>query len=227
MAKLKLTLLLTCICLVTFAQNSETRQLEKFIAISAGQGIQVNLEKGNKESCEINVSGMDVEDVITEVRGKKLRIRLADNKNHRRVEVIVNLSYVTLEEVEAHSGAMIQGKGAIKTNNLAVEVTSGAQADLDVEVEEIEIELTSSGHLSLTGIARFQDIEISSAGSLHAYDLICDDVSAEISSAGEAKVTASKQINALVSSAGSLKYKGDPTRTNVNTSSGGSVRKMN
>ncbi len=226
MMKFKLTLLLLCFYFVSTGQNSVTRQLDKFDELNVGQGIEVNLIKGNKESCEITVSGMDIEDVITEVSGRRLKIRLARNRNYRNVRIEVDLTYVELDELDVSSGAQVNGKNRLKTENLTVEVSSGAKVEIEVEVEELEITLSSSGNLSVEGSAKMQDIKISSAGGLNAYDLESEDVSASISSAGYAKITAKKRLDAKVSSAGSLKYKGNPERTNVNSSSGGSIRKM-
>ena len=79
----------------------------------------------------------------------------------------------------------------------------------------------------LEGSANTLELEVSSAGEIDAYELACENVRAEASSAGSAKISVSKELNARASSGGSIRYRGTPTRTNTDSSSGGSVKKSN
>ena len=64
---------------------------------------------------------------------------------------------------------------------------------------------------------------MSSAGDLDAFDLDADYVKVRVSSAGDARVMANKEIDMGASSAGSIYYKGDATVTHISKSSAGSI----
>ena len=83
------------------------------------------------------------------------------------------------------------------------------------------------GELVLEGKASSQRAGVSSAGEYMGYDLDCEETYVRASSAGSARVSASKKIDAKASSAGSVKYKGNPDKVYVNASSGGSAKKAN
>lgn len=227
MKKLQLSLTFCLITLFSWAQSKETRELSSFTRINVGQAIKVYVEKGAKESCVIETEGIDTRDVLTDVNGRTLKIRLDKNRKWRNIDVVVHLTYTEIDAISINSAARVYSKGTIKTNDMEIDVSSAGNGELDVDVDELEIEISSSGNLEISGNARYQDIDISSAGSLDAYDLNCEEVSASVSSAGKAKVQASKRIDARANSAGSIRYKGNPDKAYVSANSGGSIRRAN
>lgn len=227
MKKLQLTLILCLIAAVSWAQGKETRELSPFTKISVGQAIKVYVEKGAKESCVIEAEGIDTRSVLTDVGGRTLRIRLDRDRKRRNIDVVVRLTYNKINAISISSAARVYSNGTIKTDDMEIEVSSAGRGELDVDVDELEVEVSSSGNLEITGNARYQDINISSAGSLDAYGLDCEEVSASVSSAGKAKVQASKRIDARANSAGSIRYKGNPDKAYVSANSGGSIQRAN
>ena len=79
----------------------------------------------------------------------------------------------------------------------------------------------------LEGKVKSLEIEASSAGDIDAYRLESEKVYARTSSAGSAKVNVTKELEAHASSGGSIRYRGNPVKTNTDSSSGGSVKKTN
>jgi len=69
--------------------------------------------------------------------------------------------------------------------------------------------------------------EASSAGDIDAYRLESESVRARANSAGSVKVTATKSLDARASSGGDVRYRGNPMKTNTDSSSGGTVKKSN
>jgi hypothetical protein len=106
-------------------------------------------------------------------------------------------------------------------------VSSAGSIDIKLEAGEVEVDASSSGEAELQGKVRFLRIDVSSAGEVDAYDLEAEKVSVNASSAGTAKVNAVKELEAEASSAGSIRYRGNPARSITNASSGGSVKKSN
>ena len=206
------------------AQNSETRSLSDFSKVSVGEAISVTLIPGNKNEALIKVRNIDLEDVDTDVNGSRLRIELRGN-NHGNIDVEVTLTYKSINGLSVSSAADVVTKGPIKSASLDISVSSAANADLDILAEEIDVDVSSAGDLTLSGKTTSQRVSVNSAGDYDGFDLECAEAYVRASSAGSARVNAAKKIDAKASSGGSVKYKGNPDKVYVNSSSGGDVYK--
>jgi len=244
-----ITLLGMAVAAATFAQT-ETRSLSSFSRISAHEGINVYLKSGSDESAKVTINGGNVEldDVLTEVSGDRLKIHLEDRRgwNTRNVDVDVYVTYRNLEGLKASSAASIEAEDVIEANGdfdvdvssagdivakivgideLEVEASSAGDVDLEVDADEIEASVSSAGGIEISGIAKYIDVEASSSGDYEGYDLKSEEAEASASSGGSIEVNASEKLRARASSGGSVRYEGNPSYVNVDSSSGGSVKK--
>ncbi len=214
------------IATVAIAQQSETRSVGTFKGIKVAEGIDVYLKKGDKETLKVEVTGIKPADVITEISGDYLKIHMQEGR-YRDKTVKVYVTYVEINKLSASSASNIFADEPIKTKELSLSASSAATVDIQVDVDNLEVSASSAAELELRGKARTVEIDASSAGEVDAYDLVADTVEADVSSAGSAKINVVKEINAQASSGGSIRYKGNPERSNTNSSSGGSVKKSN
>lgn len=77
---------------------------------------------------------------------------------------------------------------------------------------DVKASTSSSSDIKLAGTCRNASFSASSAGSIYAKDLLAKDVEARASSAGDVECNASGVLSTSVSSAGSVRYKGEPAR---------------
>jgi len=218
-------LMLFCGCL-TWAQQSDVRSLGAFSGVKAGEAIDVYLKKGGKESVRVEVTGTDPANVLTEISGGYLRIHMRDGR-YRNRSVKVYVTYVSLNKIHASSAANIFSEGTIKADNLNVSASSAASIEISIDAGSVVAEASSAGDVLLEGRAKTLEVDASSAGEVDAYALDTEIVRASVSSAGSAKVSASKELIARASSGGSIRYRGSPAKINTDSSSGGSVKKAN
>ncbi|HCW07647.1 MAG TPA: hypothetical protein DGG95_09830 [Cytophagales bacterium] len=210
------------------AQNSETRSLNSFRAVKVSQSIDVYLKKGDKESAKVVVSGGDLSKVATEVEGSTLHISMKNSHGFfNNIDVKVYVTYVSIEKITASSASSVFSDGVIKANDLDVGVSSAANVEISIDAASVMVDVSSAGEAVLEGKATKSEVEVSSGGEVDAYRLESESVVARVSSGGEAKVSVSKDLEAHASSGGDLRYRGNPTRTNTHSSSGGSVKKSN
>lgn len=208
------------------AQQTENRSVNSFKGVKVGEGIDVYLKKGDKEAVRVEVTGIKTGDVITEVSGDYLKIHMREG-NYRDKTVKVYVTYIEVNKLSASSAANIFAENPIKTKTLTLSASSAATIDIQIEVDELTASASSAADLELKGKAIKVSIEASSAGEVDAYELASEIAEAEVSSAGSAKVSVTKEIRAEASSGGVIRYKGNPERSNTNSSSGGSVKKTN
>jgi hypothetical protein len=223
MKKTILTLSGLFLVLTIFAQSRETRDLRSLNEVSISEAIQVELVKGNSEKAEIEVSGTDVENVLTEVSGDRLKIHMASG-NWKNVNAYVKLTYRNLEEIDVSSAGSVSTESTITSDRMKMDVSSAGKADLIFDIGQMEVDVSSAGSLKAEGEVDEIEVDVSSAGSMSAYDLVCKSANLSASSAGSMKISVSNQIDARASSGGSIRYKGNPDRERVSSSSGGSVK---
>jgi len=212
---------------LSFAQETQTRNLSSFTGVKSAEGIDVYLKKGDKESARVEVYGTSLENVITEVSGNYLKVHMRDEvRGHVNVKVYV--TYVKVDKLSASSAGSIFSEGTIDANSMEISSSSAANIEIALNASgEVEISSSSAGEVEVKGKARSLRAEASSAGEIDAYDLEAEKVHAEASSAGSIKVNVTNELDAHASSGGGIRYRGNPDRSNTNSSSGGSVKKSN
>lgn len=224
MKKILLVLLFSTSVGFLFGQESEVRKVGSFRGIKSSQAIDVYLKKGDKEEVRVESMNVSLSEVLTEVSGNILRIHL-EKSSYRKVNVKVYVTYVALEKISASSASSIFSEGPIKASSLDISASSAGSIEISIDADRVDVDASSAANIDLEGKANDLTVEVSSAGDVDAYNLVTQNVTAKASSAGSAKVSVSKELEAHASSAGSIRYRGNPTRTNTGSSSGGSVKK--
>ncbi|MEZ4946148.1 MAG: head GIN domain-containing protein [Cyclobacteriaceae bacterium] len=209
-----------------WAQSSEVRSVGSFSGIKSAEAVDVYLKKGDKESVRVETTGTSLSDVITETSGSYLKIHMASG-NYRRTNVKVYVTYVNLDKISASSASNVFSEGTIKASIIEINASSAASVEISLDAGEVTADVSSAGDIVLEGRAKTFEAEASSAGDVDAYRLESESVRARANSAGSVKVTATKSLDARASSGGDVRYRGNPMKTNTDSSSGGSVKKSN
>ena len=212
--------------LTTVAQQTEVREIGSFSGVKATEGVDVFLKKGDKERVKVEVEGTDPANVITEISGSFLKIHMKDGR-YRSVDAKVYVTYVKLDKLSASSAGSIFSEGTIQANSLEISASSAGSIEVTIEAESAEVSASSAGDVELKGKTGSLSAEAGSAGEIDAYDLDARKVDAEANSGGTVKVNVSESLDARANSGGSIRYRGNPDRSNTNSSSGGSVKKTN
>lgn len=210
------------------AQEKETRNLEKFTAIQVSEAIELIITKGSKNEAVVEVDDIDLDDVVTEIRGSELKIERRNdgrNNNNNRGEVVVRLTYMELSELSVNSAASVFSKSLIKADDFEIDISSAGSARLELDVTDLEVDISSAGTLEISGTCASMDLDASSAGRFDGYDLTCGNIKADVSSGGSGEVSVKDRLIVDAGSGGSLYYKGDPNKVIANSNLGGRVKR--
>lgn len=208
------------------AQEVETRAIGSFTGVKASEGIDVYLKKGNKELVKVEATGTSLKNVVTEISGDYLKIHMRE-VNYRDRTVKVYVTYVELTVLSASSAANIFHDGLMKASTLDIGASSAGNIELMIDCNKLDASASSAGQVNLEGKAKAVNFDVSSAGEIAAYELMAESAEAEASSGASIKLSVSYDLEAHASSGGSIRYRGNPERSNTTASSGGSVRKSN
>jgi hypothetical protein len=227
---MKKIIIISAIVLIHFqgvAQQSEDRHIGTFRGIKCSEAIDVYLKKGDKENVRVETTGTQLSNVITEVSGSNLKIHMQSGNYRDRKNVKVYVTYVSLDKISASSASNVFSNGIIKAGNFDISVSSAASVEISLEASSVTLSGSSAGDIVLSGKAKSLEVESSSAADINCYDFECENVNAQASSAGDIKINVTKELEAHASSGGSVRYRGNPSKTNTGSSSGGSVKKSN
>lgn len=203
--------------------QTEVINVSGFSGVHASSGIDVTISQGDFY-VEL-VADENLHEYITIEREGNI-LKIGSERNIYRAESkVVNVSLPDLSSIKISSAGDIKGLTDFTCDDLDIDISSAGDLKLVVDASKIDLSISSSGDCDLRGSAGEFDARLSSAGDLNAYDLIADYVSVSVSSAGDARVTANKEIEMSASSAGSIYYKGDAVVKKSNTSSAGSIVK--
>jgi hypothetical protein len=226
MKKILFTLLLSGIAVAAAAQQSEVREVGSFQGVRAAEGIDVYLKKGDREAVRVEVSGdTDLSNIITEVSGTYLKIHVRDGRFRRNINARVFVTFRSISKISASSAANVYAEGLLSVRSLQLECASAASIELAIDSEEVEVSVSSAGDVELEGKAARASFSVVTAGEVDAYDLEAGIVNVEAGSAGTAKVHALKELYAQASSGASIRFRGNPSKSRTDSSSGGSVKK--
>ncbi|MFM6926373.1 MAG: head GIN domain-containing protein [Ferruginibacter sp.] len=235
-----LFLVVSMISLGAFAQenkvindaNAVTRSVSgNFTGISVSGGIDVYLTQGNEESVAVSASEQKYLDrLITEVVNGTLKIYY-DNKgiswrSNGKANLKAYVSFKALEKLNVSAGSDVTVNGSIKAGKLDLRVTSGAEFTGSVNVQELVAEVNSGADAKLSGSADKFTVNVSSGASFKGYEFAVDYCDASASSGADVHVTINKELVAKASSGGDIHYKGTGLIRDIQTNSGGAVKKV-
>ena len=131
-----------------------------------------------------------------------------------------------LEEISVSSAGSIVADGVLKGQDVEIGASSAGDFEGKVQANNIRISVSSSGGVMLSGgNAASLTAKGSSSGRVRALDFSCESADVRVSSGASIRMNVKKAIMGRASSGGSIRYTGNPTRVNVSTSSGGSIRR--
>jgi Putative auto-transporter adhesin, head GIN domain len=207
------------------AQQSQTRTIGSFTGIKVAEGVDVYLKKGDKEGVRVEVTGTQAENVITEISGSYLKVHMKDGNYRGNVDAKVYVTYVMLDKLSASSAGNIFSDGQITATDMEINASSAGSIEVAVDAKSISVSVSSAAEIELKGKVKSLSLSASSAGEIDAYDLESQKVNAEASSAGSIRLSVVQDLRAHASSGGSIRYRGSPSKSVTDSSSGGSVRK--
>ena len=218
---------------VVYDAHAEQRTVAPFHAIKVSHGIELLIKQGSDESLAISADNNEQRDAVkTEVVNGELRIYIEQRMEKwwqqvrkKGVRVKAYVSFKNLDRIDGSSGSKTTIDGSLSGNDLSIDLSSGALLNGDITVTTLDVDQSSGAKSTMGG--RVQNLEVSASSGAHfyGYNLAAEKVKANASSGGKMELSVGKEMSASASSGGAINYKGEGSVSNVNTSSGGKVRR--
>lgn len=214
----------------TALAETEQRELQDFDAIEAGGGIDLVLTQGAEFSVVVETEDGDLEDIVTEVRNGTLHIHLDRERFNRFsrndwfTDYHAAITLPTLTELEAGGGSDVTATGTFTGNELDISASGGSDVVLDLNVDRLELNASGGSDMEISGTANFLDAEASGGSDLDASDLVAIEVDADASGGSDLDVHVTGILTADGSGGSDIRYEGNPTERDTDTSGGADIR---
>ncbi len=204
------------------------RTVGSFDEVQVSGAIDVYVSQGDLKPVKIEGDENLLEYIEIKEDEDGLEIRTKRGINLRPTKKIkVYLSSPHYRELHVSGACNIIGETKISSNeSLSLGVSGAGDIRMEADAPKIDAGISGSGNVELKGNTRDFDLDLSGAGKARCYDLLSENTDVEISGAGSAEVFASVRLNASVSGAGNVRYKGNASMGEQHISGAGSVKKV-
>ncbi len=212
--------------------NAEKRSVSGFHGINVGTGIELVLTNGNSEEVAVGASTAEFRDkIVTKVENGILRIYYENklssmNTKKERKDLKAWVSYKSLDQLDASTGADVKIEGVLKSVSLKLKANTGARVTGIVNTEELHVDQNTGSVITLSGDAAKLDIEGDTGSMFKGIDLKTNTCTAKVSTGAGISVTAQKELYVKANTGGYVKYKGDAAVREITRNTGGSVSKI-
>ena len=230
---------------VDAAVENQSYDLTGFTGVKVSSAFEVVVTQADNYS--ITVTAPKVEQVRVEKQGATLRVwregslRLTPFQPNPKVEI--TLPQLTSLELSGASRGKVTG---FETQDLYINVTGASHldvegitaADLKVKISgasrlegsiqgsgDADLEINGASTVELTGYARNIDLDISGASRASLRDYYAKDGDIVLSGASRGTVNLTGKLNASISGASDLSYRGTPAMGSIETSGASSLHK--
>lgn len=203
-----LALVLGFATLLSAQTATETRSLTAFdqVAISGGFD-QVTLQAGAEEKVVLEVVGVDLDKVVTEVKDKTLSIHMKKG-SYNNVKIRLTVTYRQLDEISNSGSSDIAVTSPITGEKFAYYSSGSGDFSATLDVRQFKVNLSGSSDVKVSGQADTQTIAISGSGDIQAGELKGQSASVAISGSGDVKLNVSGPVKTAISGSGNVDNKG-------------------
>ncbi len=202
----------------------EDRHVSSFNAIDVSGSFEVFLSQGTTQSVIVEADDNLMKLIKTRVNGNTLEIDTKEPIRHAKCMKIY-LTVTDLKEIQLSGAVDIQTETKLTFNDLSLDVSGATDSKIELDVQKLNVDCSGGSKLHFVGQAKEVSFDISGAVDLFAFDMVAEKMDLGISGAGKAEVNVTREFNADISGAASVRYKGNPEKISQDVSGAGSIKK--
>ena len=203
-----------------------------FNEVEVHGAFRVVVRQGTAYKVEAAGRPEDMADVRLDVRGDHLVVRnraggdFFSAFDSDKKPILIQITLPSLQYL-AISGACQADVSGFQGEELRLEASSASSARVNVNVPRLELTASSASRIDLSGAADELNIDGSSASQVEALGLRARRVDLDLSSASQARVHATEELKADLSSGSNASYRGNPSNVQKDLNSGSNLERIN
>ncbi len=225
MAKNYLSLCILIICCSACSEHTivgrgddktESRQLPSgaFTRIEIDAPVNAHISIGEAPSLTFKGYANVLPYLRTEIRDNTLHIFTDDHTDlHLRKNITAAITLPHLTALEVSGAAHVLVAGDLHTSAFDLDLSGAGSVDIEsMHVESLDADMSGAATLALlNGSGGAGGYDISGAGKINAFGVMHRRAAFDMSGAAKAEVTVSEELDAEISGAGTIRYKGHPS----------------
>ncbi len=196
-----------------------------FTRVEVGSAFQVEIVQAESYSVSVTVDDNIVEHLEVSKSGNTLRIGLKPlvRLGFGNVTLKARISLPTLEGLNLSGATTGNVSGFSSDAALNIDVSGASTLRGDIRAGNTRVDASGASTVRLDGQAGSLDVVASGASTADLEDFAAADVRVEASGASRAVVNVNGRLDAEASGASSVRYVGEPTSVNSDTSGASSI----
>lgn len=190
-----------------------TRTISDFssLDISVPANTTIVLDANAEPSIVITTYPNIADHIVTDVVGNSLVIK-TDVSMHIDAEIKMEIHAKSLSSLRLTGAADAEINGAVDSNRFNIDLTGASELDIaQLFTKKLYVDMTGAAELEVNGgSVGYAKYDVTGAGEVSAYGLLSDKVDASITGAGDMEINVTQDLNARISGAGNINYKGSP-----------------
>jgi len=195
--------------------------------VQVSGAIDLYVSQGDTKPVSVETDDNLQQYIEVEQQGDKVVIKFREGINPRPAgKIKAYISSPLYSTIDVSGASNINGETKIvNPENMTLQVTGAGNINMDLNAPAVNAEVSGAGEVNLKGQTKIFDLNLTGAAKAHCYEMLSENTKIDISGAGDADVYASVKLDAQVSGAGSVSYKGGATDVKQQVSGAGSVKK--
>jgi hypothetical protein len=203
-----------------YAQSaSEERPLGHFSKLVVSDGIDIYLTQSTEESLRLEVEGLELADIVSEVDGDTLTLKNSRGRNWfdgDEREATVYLNFVQLSSIEASGGSDLESRNDIELEYLKIDASGGSDIDIAVTTQGLSLTISGGSDAEVTGETEAFTIAATGGSDVSAESFQAEHVTASVAGGSDAVIRVSDAIVLDANGGSDVIIYGNPERRTVN-----------
>lgn len=219
-------LLLGCGADIAGSGNLATRafDLAGFARVEAGSVFVIDIAQSSGFRVAITADDNLFQYLDVSVSGSTLRLRVRPGVSLSRATLRATITMPALEALSLSGAAKGNLTGFQSTAGLSLNLSGASDLTGNVVAGDMRVEASGASRVTLTGSGGNLSLNGSGASKLDLGSLAVRDADVKLSGASHGTVNASGRLDAELSGASTLVYRGNPTLGRIETSGGSTLR---
>lgn len=193
----------------------QERQIGDFTKLDVSSSVSVEFKFADTNSLTVETHEDMMHNIITEIQGETLCIRLKPNiryHNVRKQHVVVK-SPNTPREVSISGAVQLLCDDPLQAESCSFHCSGASRVQVkNLESTKLDIQISGAGSVDITGKTESVFLRLSGASKLHASHLETDYCDVDVSGASNARLgRIDKTLSVQASGASRFEYEGTPT----------------
>jgi hypothetical protein len=183
--------------------------VDNFTRLDMGSAFNIQVQQGNEFRVEASGDVRNLDDLSVYTSRNSLIIHYDKNAN-RKHTTYIRITMPELLSVDFSGASISEIRGFTGQENLDITLSGASYAKVDCNYSSLNINLSGASVLNMLGTGEKLVAFISGASDLRGFDYPVKEARLDVSGASLGKVTVSTKLEATVTGASTVRYRGNP-----------------